>query len=67
MPMRMAGDETGSIPHLLIEPDTLSASVCGSADTQDAIFSAEVRGAWFGSTVGRSSERVVVSVIVYNG
>ena len=57
----------GSILYLLFEPDTLSASVCGSADTQDAIFSAEVRDAWVGSTVGRSSERVVVSVIVYNG
>ena len=32
VPMSMAGDETGSIPHLLFEPDTLSASVCGSAD-----------------------------------
>ena len=63
----MAGDMAGSIPHLLIEPDTLSSSVCGSADAQDAIFSVEVRDAWVGPTVGRSSERVVVSVIVYNG
>ena len=57
----------GSILHLLFELDTLSASLCGSADGQGAIFSAEVRDAWFGPTVGRSSERVVVSVIVYNG
>ena len=62
-----AGDVAGSIPHLLVEPDTLSASVCSSADIQDAIFSAEVRDAWVGPAVGRSSERVVVSVIVYNG
>jgi hypothetical protein len=61
------GDVAGSIIYLLFEPDMLSASVCGSADTQDTIFSAEVRDAWFGPTVGRSSERVVVSVIVYNG
>ena len=63
----MAGDMAGSILYLLFELETLSASICGSADTQDAIFSAEVRDAWFGSTVGRSSERVVVSVTVYNG
>ena len=61
------GDVAGCIIYLLCEPDTLSASVCCSADTQDSIFSAEVRDAWFESTVGRSSERVVVSVTVYNG
>ena len=61
------GDVAGCIIYLLCEPDTLRASVFGSADTQDAIFSAEVRDAWFGPTVGRSCERVVVSVIVYNG
>ena len=61
------GDVAGSISYLLFEPDTLSTSFCGSADTQDAILSAEVRDAWFGPAVGRSSERVVVSVIVYNG
>ena len=65
--MWTAGDVAGSIPHLLIQADTLSAPVCGSADAQDALFSVQVRGAWVGPTVGRSSERVVVSVIVYNG
>ena len=44
--MGTAGDVAGSINYLLFEPGTLSASVCGSADTQDAIFSAEVRDAW---------------------
>ena len=67
MAMWTAGDVAGSIPHLLIQVDTLSAPVCGSADAQDALFSVQVRGAWVGPTVGRSSERVVVSVIVYNG
>ena len=67
MAMWTAGDVAGSIPHLLVEPDTLGASVCGSAGAQDAIFSVEVCDAWVGPTVGRSSERVVVSVIVYNG
>ena len=57
----------GSISHLLVEPDTLSASLCGSADAQNAIFSVEVRDAWVGPGVGRSSERVLVSGIVYNG
>ena len=61
------GDVAGSIIYLLFEPDTLSASVCGSADTQDAIFSAEVRDAWFGPTVGRSSEHVLGAGDVYNG
>jgi hypothetical protein len=65
--MGTAGDVAGSIIYLLFEPGTLSASVCGSVDTQDAIFSAEVRDAWFGLTVGRLSERVVVSIIVYKG
>ena len=63
----MAGDVAGSILYLLVEPDTLSASLCGSADGQSAIFSAEVRDAWVGPTVGRSSECVLVSGIVYNG
>ena len=67
MPMRMAGDVAGSIPHLLIEPGTLSASLCGSADAQDAIFSVHVRDAWVGPTVGRPFECVLVSDIVYNG
>ena len=67
MAMGTAGDEAGFVSYLLFEPDTLSASVCGSADTQDAILSAEVRDAWVGPTVGRSSERVLVSGIVYNG
>ena len=39
------GDVAGSIIYLLFEPDTLSASVCGSADAQDAIFSVHVRDA----------------------
>ena len=63
----MAGDVAGSILYLLVEPDTLSASVCGSADAQNAIFSVQVRDAWVGPPVGRSSECVVVSGIVYNG
>ena len=67
MPMRMAGDETGSILYLLLELDTLSASFCGSVDGQGAIFSVEVRDAWVGPVVGRSSECVLVSGIVYNG
>ena len=67
LPMRMAGDVARSIPHLLVESDTLSASVCGSADAQHAIFSVHVCDAWVGPTVGRSSERVLVSGIVYNG
>ena len=67
MPMSMAGDEAGSNPHLLDEPDTHSATVCGSADTQDATISVHERGAWVGPTVGRPSECVLVSDIVYNG
>ena len=63
----VAGDMAGSILHFLFELDTLSKSFCGSADGQGAIISAEVRDAWVGPTVGRSSERVVVSVTVYNG
>ena len=57
----------GSILHLLFELDTLSASLFGSVDGQGAIFSAEVRDAWVGPAVGRSSECVLVSGIVYNG
>ena len=63
----MAGDMAGSILYLLFELDTPNASLCGSADGQGAIISAEVRDAWVGPTVGRSSERVLVSGIVYNG
>jgi hypothetical protein len=63
----MAGDMAGSILYLLLELDTPSASVCGSADVQGVIISAEVRDAWVGPTVGRSSECVVVKGIVYTG
>ena len=63
----MAGDVAGSILYLLFELDTLSASLCGSADDQSAVFSVEVRDAWVGPVAGRSSERVLVSGIVYNG
>ena len=63
----VAGDMAGSILHLLFELDTLSTSFCGSADVQGAIISAEVRDAWVGPTVGRSSNRVLVSGIAYNG
>ena len=65
--MWTAGDVAGSIIYLLVEPDTLSASVCGSADGQWAVFSAEVSDAWVGPTVGRSSERVLGAGNVYNG
>ena len=65
--MWTAGDVAGSIPHLLIQADTLSAPVCGSADAQDALFSVQVRDAWVGPAVGRSSERVLGAVHVYNG
>ena len=64
--MGTAGDVAGSIIYLLFEPDTLSASVCGSADAQWAVFSAEVSDACIGPVVGRSSERVLVSGVVYN-
>ena len=67
MPMSMAGDESGSNSHLLVEPDSHSATVCGSADSQVAIISVHERGAWVGPTVGRPSECVLVSDIVYNG
>ena len=63
----VAGDVVGSILYVLFELDTLSASLCGSADGQGAIFSVEVRDAWVGPVVGRSSERVFVSGVVYNG
>jgi hypothetical protein len=63
----VAGDVAGSILYVLFELDTLSASLCCSADGQGAIFSVEVRDAWVGPVVGRSSERVLVSGIVYNG
>ena len=55
----------GSILHLLFELDTLNTSFCGSADVQGAIISAEVRDAWVGPMVGRSSERVLVRVVLY--
>ena len=67
MPMSMAGDEAGSNPHFLDEPDTHSATFCGSADGQGAIISVHERDACVGPTVGRPSECVIVSDIVYNG
>ena len=57
----------GSIIYLLVEPDTLSASVRGSADAPGAVLSAEVSGAWVGHAVGRASERVLGAVYVLNG
>ena len=60
--MGTAGDEAGFVSYLLFEPDTLSASVCGSADAPGAVFSAEVSDAWVGHTVGRASERVLGAV-----
>ena len=60
--MWKAGGVAGSITYLLSEPDTLSASVCGSADAPGAVFSAEVSDAWVGHTVGRASERVLGAV-----
>ena len=62
-----AGGMIGSILCLLFELDMLNASLCGSPDAQDTKFSAEVRDAWVGPTVGRPSECVLVSDIVYNG
>ena len=64
--MGTAGDVAGSNIYLLFEPDTLSASVCGSADAQWAVFSAEVSDAWVEAVVGRSSERVLGAGDVYN-
>ena len=58
------GDVAGCIIYLLFEPDTLSASVCGSADAPGAVFSAEVPDAWVGHTVGWASERVLGAVYV---
>ena len=63
----MAGDMAGSILYVLFELNTLSASGYGSADAQGAIFSVQVRDTWVGPVVGRSSECVVVSGIVYTG
>jgi len=61
------GDVAGSMIYLLVEPDTLSASVCGSADGQGAIFSVEVRDAWVRPAVGRSSQCVLGDSNVYIG
>jgi hypothetical protein len=60
--MGTAGDEAGFVSYLLFEPDTLSASVCGSADAPGAVLSAEVSDAWVGHTVGRASEHVLGAV-----
>ena len=57
----------GSMIYLLVETDTLSASVRGSADAPGAVLSAEVSGARVGPVVGRSSERVLGAGDVYNG
>ena len=65
--MWTAGDVAGSIIYLLAEPDTLDALLCGSADGQWAVFSAEVSDAWVGPAVGWSSERVLGAGNVYNG
>ena len=62
----VAGDMAGSMLYLLFELDTLSAPLCGSADGEGAIISAEVRDAWVGPAVGRSSERVLGAGYVYN-
>ena len=62
-----AGDMAGSILYLLLELDTLSASLCGSADCQGAILRVEVREAWVGPAVGRSSECVLGDGNVYIG
>ena len=56
-----------SVIYLLVEPDTLSASVRGSADAQGAVCSVEVSDAWVGPAVGWSSERVLGAGDVYNG
>ena len=63
----VAGDMAGSILYLLLELDTLSASLCGSADCQGAILRVEVREAWVGPAVGRSSECVLGDGNVYIG
>ena len=65
--MWTAGDVAGSIIYLLAEPDTLDALLCGSADGQWAVFSAEVSDAWVGPAVGWSSERVLGAGNAYNG
>ena len=53
-----------SVIYVLVEPDTLSASVRGSADAPGAVLSAEVSGAWVGHAVGRASKRVLGAVYV---
>ena len=57
----------GSIIYLLVEPDTLSASVRGSADAPGALFSAEVLDTGVGPALGWSPEREVGAGDVYNG
>ena len=64
---KVAEDMAGSTLCLLFELGTLSASLCGSADGQDAIISVEVRDAGVGPAVGRSSQRVLGAGYVYNG
>ena len=55
----------GLLLHLLFNADTLVAGSWGSGDGKGTGISCKVRDAWVGPTVGRSSLRVVVSVIVY--
>ena len=62
-----AGGMGECILSLLFEPDTLSASVCGSADGQWSVFSAEVSDAWVGPVVGWVSECVLGAGDVYHG
>ena len=59
-----AGDVVGSVLYLLFQLDTPNASFRGSADAQGAFFSADVRVAWVGPSVGRSSEHVIGAVFV---
>ena len=65
--MWTAGDVAGSIYRLLVEPDTMGSSTCGSADVQGALFSAKMLDIGVGTALGWSSEREVGAGDVYNG
>ena len=61
------GDVAGLHPRLPFNADALIAGSWGSGDGRGTGISCKVRGTWVGPTVGRSSERELVSGIVYNG
>ena len=51
---------------LLSELDTLGVIICGWADAQGNVISAEVGDAWDGPVVGQSSEHVLGAGNVYH-